>query len=55
MKKILVGSLLGTLLLASNSFAAEAKGLNVVLTSDNAQTQKMAMVLSMMTLNQGKM
>lgn len=54
MKKLLVASILGTFLLVSNLFASEAKGLNVVLTSGDTQTQQMAMVLSMMTLKQGK-
>jgi len=34
--------------------AKDAKGLNVVLTAKDAQTQMMAMVLSMMTLKQDK-
>lgn len=37
-----------------NLFANEKQGLNIVVTSGNIQTQKMAMVLSMMTLYQGK-
>ncbi|AXH11347.1 hypothetical protein [Halarcobacter bivalviorum] len=41
-------------LLVTNSFAEQKKGLNVVLTAADAQTQQMAMVLSMMTLKQGK-
>lgn len=34
--------------------SADAKGLNLVVTSGEPQTQMMAMVLSMMTLEQGK-
>ncbi len=41
-------------LLATSSFAKEIKGLNVMLTSKVEETQMMAMVLSMMTLKQGK-
>ncbi|NVJ53607.1 MAG: hypothetical protein HWD90_07915 [Campylobacteraceae bacterium] len=54
MKKLvlLVGICLS--LLVTNSFASDKKGLNVVLTAADAQTQQMAMVLSMMTLKQGK-
>lgn len=54
MKKlvILVGICLS--LLVTNSLAEQKKGLNVVLTASDAQTQQMAMVLSMMTLKQGK-
>ncbi len=55
MKKVVFLSALCFSLLASSSFAAEAKkGLNVVLTAADAQTQQMAMVLSLMTLKQGK-
>lgn len=48
--------LLATLFLSSASFASEnmAKGLNVVITSKDAQTQMMGMVLSMMTIKQNK-
>lgn len=55
MKKILL-SLGTTLLLATSSMAADdqAKGLNVIITSNDAQTQMMGMVLSTMTLKQGK-
>ena len=55
MKRIIFLSTLCFSLLASSSFASEVKkGLNVVLTAADAQTQQMAMVLSMMTLKQGK-
>ncbi len=54
MKKFLIGTLVSILLLVSNAIANEAKGLNVIVTSADAQTQQMAMVLSMMTLKQGK-
>ncbi|RYA23949.1 hypothetical protein CRU96_05045 [Malaciobacter halophilus] len=53
MKKILAVSTLG-LFLTTSAFATSAKGLNVLVTSDNAQTQMMSMVLSMMTLKQNK-
>lgn len=53
MKKILSVVTLGALL-TTGAMAAENKGLNVVLTADDAQTQMMAMVLSMMTLGQKK-
>lgn len=48
--------LLSSLLLSTASFASDnmAKGLNVVITSQDAQTQMMGMVLSMMTLKQNK-
>lgn len=54
MKKILVLGIMSLFLFVSNAFAIQAKGLNVVLTSDNEQTQMMAMVLSMKTLAQKK-
>ncbi|PLY08063.1 MAG: hypothetical protein C0625_03715 [Arcobacter sp.] len=41
-------------LLTTSAIAVENKGLNVVLTAEDAQTQMMAMVLSMMTLSQKK-
>jgi len=41
-------------LLTTGAIAVENKGLNVVLTAEDAQTQMMAMVLSMMTLSQKK-
>lgn len=55
MKKIffsisIILALVSPSLLSANS----AKGLNVVVTSSDAQTQMMSMVLSMMTLKQGK-
>ena len=55
MKKILV-SLGVSLLLTTSSFADDnsAKGLNIIITSGDAQTQMMGMVLSTMTLKQGK-
>ncbi len=53
MKKILT-SLAVVSLLAGSLFADSAKGLNVVLTADDAQTQLMAMVLSMKSLQQKK-
>ncbi len=48
--------LLSSLLLSTASIASDnmAKGLNVVITSQDAQTQMMGMVLSMMTLKQNK-
>ena len=48
--------LLSTLLLSIASIASDntAKGLNVLITSQDAQTQMMGMVLSMMTLKQKK-
>ncbi|AXH10018.1 hypothetical protein CP960_00320 [Malaciobacter halophilus] len=54
MKKLLAVSALG-LLLGTSAFANNsAKGLNVLVTSEDAQTQMMSMVLSMMTLKQNK-
>lgn len=52
MKKFLSIVTLGALL--TTGAMADNKGLNVVLTADDAQTQMMAMVLSMMTLKQNK-
>lgn len=48
--------LLSSLVLSTSLFANDnlAKGLNVVITSKDAQTQMMGMVLSMMTLKQKK-
>ena len=48
--------LLSSLLLSTASIASEnsAKGLNVMITSEDAQTQMMGMVLSTMTLKKGK-
>ena len=53
MRKLFVSTLF-TLLLVVPSFASDAKGMNVVLTSGDEQTQMMAMVLSMMTMKQKK-
>lgn len=55
MKKILL-SLSAFALIATTVVASEnmAKGLNVMLTSEDAQTQMMGMVLSTMTLKKGK-
>ncbi|XPV69139.1 MAG: hypothetical protein ACNI25_00835 [Halarcobacter sp.] len=55
MKKFLSVVSIGAFLLTSNLQAEQNKGLNVVLTSGEPQTQLMAMVLSMMTLNQEKL
>ncbi|MGB6328324.1 MAG: hypothetical protein WBF48_05320 [Halarcobacter sp.] len=52
MKKFLSVVTLGALL--TTGAMAENKGLNVVLTAQDGQTQLMAMVLSMMTLKQHK-
>ncbi len=50
MKKTIL-TLASTLLLSSSVYAADmAKGLNVILTSKDTQTQMMAMVLSMNTM-----
>ena len=54
MKKLLVALIASIFLMGANLFASDTKGLNVILTSKDAQTQQMAMVLSMMTLKQGK-
>jgi len=54
MKKLLVVATICFSILATSSLAEEKKGLNVLLTASDAQTQQMAMVLSMMTLNKGK-
>lgn len=55
MKKILTSSLLvAALALPTASFAGQLKGLNVLITSPDAQTQMMAMVLSTMTINKHK-
>jgi len=54
MKKFLSILVVSAFLLTSNSFAGEKKGLNVLLTSGDAQTQLMAMVLSMSTLQKKK-
>lgn len=54
MKRLLVALIASIFLMGANLFASDTKGLNVILTSKDAQTQQMAMVLSMMTLKQGK-
>ncbi len=54
MKKILSIVALGAFLFTSSAVASEKKGLNVVLTSGDEQTQMMAMVLSMMTVKAKK-
>ncbi len=46
MKKFLSVAALGAFLFSSSAIAGENKGLNVVLTAKDAQTQMMAMVLS---------
>ncbi|WP_198304509.1 DsrE family protein [Arcobacter vandammei] len=55
MKKILL-SLSAITVLTISAIASEnsAKGLNVLITSEDTQTQMMGMVLSTMTLKQGK-
>ena len=55
MKKVLL-SLCASVLVTTGAFASDtsAKGLNVLLTSADAQTQMMGMVLSTMTLKQNK-
>lgn len=52
-KKILASLTLG-MALTTGAFAGSAKGLNVTLTAQDAQTQLMAMILSMKTLEQKK-
>jgi len=54
MKKIIAITLAAMLFIPNLLSANSAKGLNVVVTSSDAQTQMMAMVLSMMTLKQKK-
>ncbi len=54
MKKIFAITLAAMLFIPNLLSANSAKGLNVVVTSPDAQTQMMAMVLSMMTLKQKK-
>ena len=53
MKRFLSILALGAFMLVSNA-NAEQKGLNVILTEKNPQTQMMAMVLSMMVLKENK-
>ena len=54
MKKIMAIALIVILFIPNLLSANMAKGLNVVVTSADTQTQMMAMVLSMMTLKQKK-
>lgn len=54
MKKLISTIVLSLVILSSSAMAEEKKGLNVVLTSGNTQTQMMAMVLSMMTVKAKK-
>jgi len=54
MKKIFAITLAAMIFIPNLLSANSAKGLNVVVTSSDAQTQMMAMVLSMMTLKQKK-
>lgn len=53
-KKLFSTICAGAILATSVSASDSAKGLNVTLTADDAQTQLMAMVLSMKTLGQKK-
>lgn len=55
MKKVLFSLLVVLLIIPTFLNAGQAKGLNVVLTSGDEQTQMMAMVLSMMTIKKKKM
>ena len=54
MKKFLSVVVIGLFLCTSSAMAEAKKGLNVILTAKDAQTQMMAMVLSMTTLKQKK-
>ncbi len=55
MNKKLLSTICAGLILSTSAMASEsAKGLNVTLTADDAQTQLMAMVLSMKTIQQNK-
>lgn len=55
MKKIAwIISVVGVLLLPTFLHAQSAKGLNVMLTAKDTQTQMMAMVLSLMSIKEGK-
>jgi len=54
MKKFLSVLTLGLFLFTSSAIAEDKKGLNVILTAKDAQTQMMAMVLSMTTIKQKK-
>ena len=53
MKKLCYTLIFATLLIgAGNAFAEQAKGLNVIVTSADRQTQMMAMVLSVQTMKE---
>ncbi|PID76363.1 MAG: hypothetical protein CSB24_07030 [Deltaproteobacteria bacterium] len=54
MKKVGLMAVCLVFLFVSSGFAKESKGLNVIVTSGDAQTQMMAMALSMMTIKKGK-
>jgi len=55
MKKVVLSTLVaGALILPSVASASQAKGLNVLINSNNSQTQSMAMVLSLMTIKKHK-
>lgn len=54
MKKLVSIVALATILSTSGAVASEKQGLNVILTSEDEQTQMMAMVLSMMTVKANK-
>ncbi len=54
MKKIIPMVFCLVFLFVSSGFSKESKGLNVIVTSGDAQTQMMAMALSMMTLKKDK-
>ncbi|WP_121627342.1 hypothetical protein [Poseidonibacter antarcticus] len=53
-KSLFILSLVASLFIPSLLSADSAKGLNVIVTAKDAQSQMMAMVLSMATLNQNK-
>ncbi|RXK01089.1 hypothetical protein CRU98_01150 [Arcobacter sp. CECT 8986] len=50
----LLFSVIVSFILGSHLYAENIKGLNVLVTSDDSQTQMMSMVLSMMSLKQKK-
>ncbi len=54
MKKVVLMVVCIVFLSAYSGLAKESKGLNVVVTSGDTQTQMMAMALSMMSLKKGK-
>lgn len=54
MNKKVIASVCASLILSTGALAESANGLNVTLTAQDAQTQLMAMVLSMKTLEQKK-